>query len=125
MKLAIIPSHLEWLITVNPAGAVIPGEITGPVMPWMYTPWPDAAGKGVIEIDVAGDTLRELLMALSTQYNQAGVDCNLIDSMTHQLDSDYDVFINGVHLSVLPAGLDYKLHDDDEVKIRFLFRWDG
>jgi hypothetical protein len=125
MKLAIIPSHLEWLIAVNPAEEVTPREITGPVMSWMYTPWPDAAEKGVIEIEAAGDTLRELLMALSERYTQAGVDCNIINSETQELDSDYDVFINGVHLSALPAGLETSLQNDDEVKVRFLFRWDG
>lgn len=125
MNLAIQPSYLEWLITVNPDGEVTPREIPGRVMPWMYAPWPDVAVKGVVEIESSGDTLRELLMTLSKQYRQAGVDCHPIDRKTKKLDSDYDVFINNDHVSVLPAGLDTRLNDGDEVKVRFLFRWDG
>lgn len=125
MKLAIQPSYLEWLITVDPAGEVTPREVPGRVMPWMFAPWPDATAKGVVEIKSTGDTLRELLKTLSKQYRQAGVDCHPIDRKTKRLDADFDAFINNDHVSDMPAGLDTKLNSGDEVKVRFLFRWDG
>jgi len=125
MNLAIQPSYLEWLITVNPAGKVLPREVPGQVMPWMYAPWPEAATKGIVEIESVGETLRELLKTLSNQYRQVNIDCHPVDKKTKRLDPDYDVFINNDHVSDLPAGLDTRLNDGDEVKVRFLFRWDG
>jgi len=125
MNLAIQPSYLEWLITVNPEGDVTPHEVPGTVMPWMYAPWPDAALKGIVNIESTGDTLRELLETLSLQYRHAGVDCYPIDRKTGRLNPDYDVFINNTHVLDLPASLDTRLNDGDVVKVRFLFRWDG
>jgi molybdopterin converting factor small subunit len=95
------------------------------VMPWLYAPWPEAQQKGVIEMAVAGETLKALLTELSHRYQQANVDFQPINPATNDLDFDYDVFINGKSYVVLAEGLDAKLKDGDTVKVKMLWRWDG
>lgn len=76
-------------------------------------------------MEVAGETLKALLTDLSRRYKQAKVDFDPIDRKTNQLDFDYDVFVNGKNYIALPAGLDTKLRDGDEVKVEILWRWGG
>jgi len=125
LKAAIMPGFSELIIIINPAKQVNREGLLNIIMPWLYAPWPGASEKGVIEIEVAGDTLKALLMELSHQYKQANVDFDPIDSRTNDLDFDYDVFVNGKNYVALAGGLDTKLKDGDEVKVKILWRWDG
>jgi len=95
------------------------------VMPWLYAPWPDAREKGIIEMEIDGDTLRALLAGLSAQYKAANVDFQPINPTTNDLDFDYDVLVNDKNYVALAGGLDAKLKDDDSVKVKMLWRWDG
>ena len=125
MKTAIMPGFSELIIIINPAKEVTRQGLLTIIMPWLYAPWPDAQQKGVIEMEVAGETLRALLIELSHRYQQANVDFDPIDHKTNQLDFDYDVYVNGKNYLALPAGLDTKLREGDEVKVKMLWRWDG
>ena len=125
MKAVIRPGFSELIITVNPTGEVTREGLLNIIMPWLYAPWPDARGKGVIEMPVEGETLRALLVKLSERYKQANVDFEPIDPRTNDLDFDYDVLINGKRYEAIPHQLDARLGDDDEVKVKMLWRWDG
>jgi len=125
VKAAIMPGFSELIIIVNPTKEVTREKLLNITMPWLYAPWPDAQRKGIAEIEVEGDTLRVLLAELSEQYKQANVDFEPIDPRIDDLDSDYDVLVNGKNYVTLPNGLDAKLRDDDEVKVKILWRWDG
>jgi len=95
------------------------------VMPWLYAPWPEAREKGIIEMEIDGDTLRALLAGLSARYKAANVDFQPINPTTNDLDFDYDVLVNDKNYVVLAGSLDAKLKDDDNVKVKILWRWDG
>lgn len=125
MKTAIMPGFSELIIIINPAKEVTRQGLLNIIMPWLYAPWPNARQKGVIEVELAGDTLKALLTELSYLYQQANVDFDPVDYQSNQLDSDYDIFVNGKNYLALPAGLDTKLRDGDEVKFKILWRWDG
>ena len=125
MKTAIMPGFSELIIIINPAKEVTRQGLLNIIMPWLYAPWPDAQQKGIIEMEVAGETSRALLIELSHRYQQANVDFDPIDHKTNQLDFDYDVYVNGKNYLALPVGLDTKLREGDEVKIKMLWRWDG
>ncbi len=125
MKAVIMPGFSELLIVVNPTGEVTREGMLSIVMPWLYAPWPQAREKGVIELEIEGDTLRALLAGLSAQYQAAGVDFQAINPTTNDLDFDYDVIVNGKNYVALADGLDAKLKDDDAVKVKMLWRWDG
>ena len=125
MKAVIMPGFSELIIAVNPAGGVTQEGQVSIIMPWLYAPWPDAKEKGAIEVPVEGATLRALLNELSHRYKQANVDFELINPQTNDLDFDYDVLVNGRNYITLPHGLDTKLADGDEVRVKILWRWDG
>jgi molybdopterin converting factor small subunit len=125
MKAAIMPGFSELIIKVNPLAEVTREGLLTIIMPWLYAPWPEAREKGVIEMEVQGETLRELLTTISDRYKEADVDVGLINPRTNDLDFDYDVLINGKDYVTLPHGLDTKLKDADEVKVKILWRWDG
>lgn len=121
MRVAIIPSCTELIIIVNPAGELTRGSCRS-IIPGLYAPWPDEAQqKGVIEVEVKGDTLKALLTKLQELYKQVNVDFEPINPMTNDLDFDYDVFVNGKNYVTLPHGLDAKLRDSDEVKVKMLW----
>ncbi len=120
-----MPGFSELIIVVNPVKEVTRQGLLTIIMPWLYAPWPDAQQKGVIEMEVTGETLKALLTELSYRYQQAGVDFDPIDRQTNQLDFDYDVFVNDKNYLTLPAGLNTKLRDGDKVKVKMLWRWDG
>jgi len=125
MKIAIMPGFSELIIKVNPGGEVTRDGLLSIVMPWLYAPWPEAQETGLAEMNVEGDTLRDLLAELGVQYKKAGVDFEPIDSKTNDVDFDYEVFINGKDYVDLPRGIDGKLKADDEVKVKVFWRWDG
>jgi hypothetical protein len=94
-------------------------------MPWMFAPWPEAKEKGVIEIVIEGETLKDMLVGLSNQYNQAHVDFEPINPKTDDVDFDYDVSVNGKNYVGLSKGLNTKLRSGNEVVIKMNWRWDG
>ncbi len=125
MRVVIIPGFVELTIMVNPAGEIKREGPPSIIMPWLYAPWPDGQKGGVIEVEVEGETLRALLTELSHRYKQVNVDFDPINPETNDLDFDYDVFVNGKNYVALPNGLDAKLRDGDEMKVKMLWRWDG
>lgn len=125
MKTAMMPGFSELIIKINPTGEVTREGLLFIIMPWLYAPWPEAQQKGIIEVEVEGDALRALLTKLQELYKQVNVDFEPINPMTNDLDFDYDVFVNGKNYVTLPHGLDAKLRDSDEVKVKMLWRWDG
>ena len=125
MKAVIMPGFSELIIVVNPTQEVSREGMLSIVMPWLYAPWPHAREKGIIEREIDGDTLRALLAELSAQYKAANVDFQLINPTTNDLDFDYDVLVNGKNYVALAGGLDAELKDNDSVKVKILWRWDG
>jgi hypothetical protein len=125
MKTAIMPGFSELIIRINPAEKVTREGLLTIIMPWLYAPWPDARERGVIELEVEGETLRALLTTLAEVYRRADVDFAPINPKTNDLDEDYDVLVNDKEYVTLPHGLDAKLRDGDEIKIKILWRWDG
>ena len=125
MRVTIIPRLIELNVIVNPKKKVSRKGLPYIVMPWMFAPWPDCKKNGVIEIEVKGETLRTLLTELSDCYKKKGVDFEPIHSKTNDIDFDYDISVNGKNYFTLPHGLDTKLRNEDDVKIKMLWRWDG
>jgi hypothetical protein len=125
VKAAIMPGFSELIIIVNPTKEVTRDGMPSFVMPWFYAPWPDSKERGIIEITVQGDTIRALLTELSARYKAANVDFELINPTTNDLDFDYDVSVNGKNYVSLAGGLDAKLKNNDTVKVKVLWRWDG
>jgi len=125
VRVVIMPGFSELIITVNPTREVTREGMLSIVMPWLYAPWPNAQEKGIIEMEIDGDTLRALLAELSARYKEANIDFQPINPTTNDLDFDYDVIVNGKNYVALVDGLDAKLKDDDAVKVKMLWRWDG
>ncbi len=116
MKVAIVPHFEQLRILVNYDGQLTQGGRSS-FLPALYAPWPDAREKGFAEINVEGDTLKALLVEVGAIYKQANVDFEPICPVTHDLKTDYDVFVNGKNCVLLNEGLGTKLRDGDEVKI--------
>jgi molybdopterin converting factor small subunit len=125
MRVAIIPGLTELRIKVNPTKKVSREGLPYILMPWMFAPWPEARGKGVMEIAIKGETLRELLVELSDRYKQANVDFEPINPKINDVDFDYDISVNGKNYIGLSNGLDTKLRKGNEVVIKMNWRWDG
>jgi molybdopterin converting factor small subunit len=125
VRVVIMPGFSELIIVVNPTQEVTREGMLSIVMPWLYAPWPNAKEKGIIEMDVNGDTLRALLVELTAQYKEANVEFQPINPTTNDLDFDYDVYVNGKNYVALADGLDAKLKDDNTVIVKMLWRWDG
>jgi hypothetical protein len=125
MKVVIIPGLVELIIKVNPTKIVTREGLPYIVMPWMFGPWPETKSKGVIEIEVEGETLRALLIELSDHYKQANVDFEPVNPKTNDVDFDYDVSVNDKNYVGLSKGLDTKLRSGNEVVIKMNWRWDG
>jgi molybdopterin converting factor small subunit len=116
MKLAIVP-HLENLMVIVDSPDKVNPESSSSAISTMYAPWPDAQEKGFAEIDVGGDTLRELLVEIGSSYKKVNVDFEPICPITNDLKLDYDVFVNGKNFILLAQGLETRLSNGDEVKI--------
>lgn len=125
MNVSIMPGFSELIVRINPAEKVTREGLLNIIMPWLYAPWPDAREKGVVELKVEGETTRTLLTTLAEIYKQADVDFAPINPKTNDLDEDYDVLVNDKNYVTIPHGLDAKLRDGDEVKVKILWRWDG
>jgi molybdopterin converting factor small subunit len=125
MNVSIMPGFSELIVRINPAEKVTREGLLNIIMPWLYAPWPDAREKGVVELKVEGETTRALLTTLAEIYKQADVDFAPINPKTNDLDEDYDVLVNDKNYVTIPHGLDAKLRDGDEVKVKVLWRWDG
>ena len=125
MRVVIIPSLTELRIKVNPANKVTREGLPYIVIPWMFAPWPEAKNKGVIEAEIEGSTLRVLLSELSVFYKKAGVDFEPINSKTNDVDSDYEILVNGKKYVGLPLGLETKLGNGNEVVVKMNMLWDG
>ncbi|MCJ7653951.1 MAG: hypothetical protein MUO97_01395 [Dehalococcoidia bacterium] len=125
MRVVILPGFSELIITANPTQEVTRKGMISIIMPWLYAPWPNAQKKGIIEMEIDGDTLRALLEELSARYKEANVDFQPINPKTNDLDFDYDVLVNGKNYVASADGLDVKLKDDDTVIVKMLWRWDG
>jgi hypothetical protein len=125
MRIVIMPGFSELIITVNPAGEAAREGPVSFIMPWLYAPWPHSREKGIIEMEVGGDTLRTLLVELTAQYQAAGVDFQPINPKTNDLDFDYDVVVNDKNYVALAGGFDARLKDGDNVRVKMLWRWDG
>jgi len=117
MKVAIIPHSTELRIIVNPRGEIT-REACSSIVPGLFAPWPDAKEKGVIEVEVEGETLRALLTKLTESYKKANIDFEPICHVTNDVALDYDVFVNGKNYVVLPHGLDAKPEDGDEITVK-------
>jgi molybdopterin converting factor small subunit len=120
-----MPGFSELIIVVNPNQEVTREGMISVVMPWLYAPWPQAREKGIIEIEIDGDTLRALLAELAARYKAANVDLQPINPKTDDLDFDYDVIVNDKNYVSLAGGLDARLKDNDIVKVKIVWRWDG
>ena len=125
MRLVIIPGLTELRIKIDPSRKVTREGLPYILMPWMLAPWPDLKEKGVVEIEVKGKTLRNLLTELSDQYKQANVDFEPINPKTGDVDFDYDVSVSGKNYIALSKGLDTKLRKGNQVVIKMNWRWDG
>ena len=125
MRVVIIPGLVELRIRVNPTQEVTREGLPYIVMPWMFAPWPESKSKGIIEIEVKGETLRTLLSELSDLYKKAKVDFEPINARTNDVDFDYEILINGKRYVALAQGLDTKLKQGNEVVIKMNWRWDG
>jgi molybdopterin converting factor small subunit len=125
MNVSIMPGFSELIVRINPAEKVTREGLLNIIMPWLYAPWPAAREKGVVELKVEGETTRALLTTLAEIYKQADVDFAPINPKTNDLDEDYDVLVNDKNYVTIPHGLDAKLRDGDEVKVKVLWRWDG
>lgn len=125
MKVVILPGLVELRIKVDPKGEVTREGLPYIVMPWMFAPWPEAKDRGVVEIEINGETLRDLLNELSRLYKAADVDFEPINPRTNDIDFDYEIIVNGKRYVVLGKGLDTKLRKNSEVLIKMNWRWDG
>ncbi len=125
MRVVIMPGFSELIMVVNPTHEVTREGMLSLVMPWLYAPWPNAQEKGIIEMEVKGDTLRALLEELTARYKEANVDFQPISSTTNDVDFDYDVLVNDRNYIASADHLDVKLKADDRVKVKMLWRWDG
>jgi molybdopterin converting factor small subunit len=121
MKAAIAPGFSELIITVNPSAKATREGLLNLYMPWLFAPWPEAREKGVVEMEVEGETIRALVTTLTRAYKQAGVDFEPINPATNDMDEDYDVLINGKDYNTTPGRLDTKLEDGDKVKLKILY----
>jgi molybdopterin converting factor small subunit len=125
MRVVIMPGFSELIMVVNPTREVTREGMLSIVMPWLYAPWPNAKEKGIIEMEIDGDTLRALLAELTARYKEANVDFQPISPTTNDVDFDYDVLVNGKNYIASAERLDVKLKNDDNVKVKMLWRWDG
>jgi molybdopterin converting factor small subunit len=125
MHVVIYPGFAELIIYINPPDDFVLEKPPSVTMPSLYAPWLEARGKGNIKLEIQGDTLRALLTELSNQYRKVNADFEPIDRSTNDVDFDYDIFVNGKNYVSLPYGLDAKLKQGDEVKVKMMWRWDG
>jgi hypothetical protein len=116
MKVTVIPHTEQLKILVNNNGTRNFETYTS-TLPSMYAPWPDAHEKGFVDIEVKGQTLRDLLTELGFRYTQKDVDFDPICPITHDVKLDYKVLINGRDYIYFPHRLEESLNEGDEIKV--------
>ena len=117
MRIAIIPSFAALRIIVNPNSDA--RLFASPSFePGLCAPWPDARENGVTELEIEGETLRELLATISVRYRQVNIDFQPLCPITNDVGLDYDIFVNGKNYFMLPQGLNTTLHDGDDVQVK-------
>ena len=116
MKAMVILHPAKLKIIINPEGK--PENSAGSVyLPGLYQPWPEARGQGFAEINVVGDTLRALLVEISSRYERTGIGYDLISPDNNDVKLDFNVLVNDKNYFLIPDGIDNKLKDGDVVKI--------
>jgi hypothetical protein len=125
MKVVVLPGFSELIVKVSPSKEITREGLIYSGMPWLYAPWRDSISSGIINVEVEGNTLKDLLNTLATLYKKSGVDFDPVIDKRNDVDSDYTVLINGKNYAYLPSKLDTLLKTDDEVKIKLIWRWDG
>jgi hypothetical protein len=125
MKTVVLPGFSELIVKIAPSTAITREGLIFSGMPWLYAPWPDSKSSGIINIEVEGNTLKDLLETLASQYKKSGVDFDPVINGKNDVDSDYIVLINGKNYAYLSQKLNTQLKPDDEVKIKLIWRWDG
>jgi len=118
VKLVIMPGYAELIIKVDPPEEVTREGLLNLMMPWLYGPWPEAKQTGIINTDVSGTTLKDLLIEITSRYRQAGIEFLPYDTNGNTVDFDYDVLVNGRDYISLPSGLDEVLAKGDEIRIK-------
>ena len=82
------------------------------------SPSPNECEQEATFLEIKGSTLRNLLLELSERYKyQGNTKLRLIDSLTGEVDSEYEVFVNGKMYVSLTKGLDSNLEKGDLVEI--------
>ena len=66
MKVVIMPGYSELIIKVNPTDEITREGLLELIMPWLYAPWPESKKTGIINLDVPGKTLKDLLIEIMT-----------------------------------------------------------
>jgi hypothetical protein len=116
MKVIIAP-HIDHLMVFVNSFDKLSSGISLSAISKLYAPWPQAQEKGFVEIDIEGNTLRELLTAIGASYKKVNIDLEPICSRTNEVKPDYDVFVNGQSFAILDKSLESVLKDGDQVKI--------
>ncbi len=125
MKVYVLPGFSELIIKIDPSSPATREGLIFSGMPWLFAPWPEARTTGIIEIEVKGRKLRDLLNTLASSYKKAGVDFDPVIAGSNDVDSDYTVLLNGKNCAYIRQKLDTELKPNDEVKVKLLWRWDG
>jgi hypothetical protein len=116
LKVVVIPRTIDLKIVVDPVNGV--NMETGlSVIPGAYDYWPEARDKGLVEMEIAGNTLRALLAEISERYHRSGINIGPICPVTNDVRNTYDVYVNDKNYVLTSHGLDTVLDKDDEVKI--------
>jgi sulfur-carrier protein len=79
-------------------------------MVWVPAPWRDKLTGGVVQVEVAGDTVRRVIEALEAQY--PGFRQRIIDPDNDRIRTDIAVCVDG---EISAEGLRRKVGDASEV----------
>ena len=115
MKVIIIPGPTDLKAVVDPENK---GDYKGGLLiPGIYDDWPEAKEDGFTEIDVNGDTLRSLLVEISSRLNRNGIDQGPMCHITNDVKQAFEILINDKNYVLTPDGIETKLQRNDEVTI--------
>ena len=79
-------------------------------MVWVPAPWRDKLTAGVVQVEVTGATVRQVIEALEASY--PGFHQRIIDSETERIRADMAVSVDG---EISAEGLRRKVNPDSEV----------
>ena len=77
---------------------------------WVPAPWRDKLTEGLAQVEVSGDTVREVIEALEAQY--PGFRQRIIDPENDRIRADVAVSVDG---EISPEGLRRKVGERSEV----------